>query len=129
MTIRKLFPLLLVAAATHVVAFAVLANPVSAQGLGCGWCWHWTHGSESHAFIGGRDLCGLRVYPFSEESCARCSRAKGCHTDWDPGPCHLACGPAGDDMTAIDVIHETLEARDLGAFVAAVDGAPATLGG
>ena len=54
----RVIPVAIVAVATHVVAFTVLSNPASAQGLGCGWCFHWNYGGDWHIFAGGADGCG-----------------------------------------------------------------------
>src|SRR5690606_6763441 len=89
------------------------ASESSASALGevvtCGWCWDFqTSEGWEHHFPSGGDECG---WP-SGEDCARCGGTSSCHTDFEGGRCHIACGPSGGLAAVNDEISRLLEAGD-----------------
>ena len=111
-----------VASCTIVSALALLLVgilPVEAQsqeGAGgevvCWWCWE--VGGE-HLFAHGGLGCVGGIDGTDEEQmhCSRCGRSSECHTDYQLGPCHIACGPTGDAMAALTEIQQALDGDDM----------------
>lgn len=131
---RKLY---LFVAALFVFLLAGVPTEVEAQGGGltCGWCVMdgdvvaegpgWViYENVTHAFLGGGDECGWegRDAPSIAGGpyCSRCGRTSVCHTDFRDGPCHRACGPLGDLLTALDEVEGALEGDDVTAVAAAL---------
>lgn len=97
--------------------FLAPSQPAEAQFLGevvCWWCIETEDGM--HGFtLNGRD-CGtageMPDHPIPAQ-CVRCGKTSQCHYDNQPGPCHIACGPAGDAVAALTEIQQGLEDEDI----------------
>ena len=54
--------------------------------------------------------------------CSRCGGTSQCHTgQYKNGPCHIACGPEGDDVTAaLTEVRRALDGDDVATLVLAL---------
>lgn len=102
------------AAVVSGAGLALSRVPVAARadGLTCGWCWDFDEsGGWIHHFPSGGDECG---WPSGSE-CARCGGTSSCHTEFQSGKCHIACGgqefALGDLAALIRVRDATAVAR------------------
>lgn len=75
-----------------------MPNAMAGPEVTCAWCVQISDlvGNATHAFPNPTDLCGSTQPPIpggtGEIICARCGGTSLCHTTYDPGECHLACG-------------------------------------
>lgn len=127
MTIRNSVPLMMVPVLVGLWVSAFVPEPTVAQG--CGWCeerrvWYIGFLKKKHHFPRGGVSCNWPPADY----CARCGTGLGCHTEEDWGPCHIACGPAGEPpdeeimalRDAVDEVRRALEAGDAGLAASSV---------
>ncbi len=109
----------------------VATAPLNAQGdegdeegeVVCWWCMELNDGS--HTFGYGEQGCNSDLVGPDDDNvyCSRCGRTSDCHPGrYDPGPCHIACGPAGEaeTMAALTEIQEALDGDDVEAVALAL---------
>jgi hypothetical protein len=94
-----------------IVTLAAIATGVSRMDLKaapevtCGWC-----GSSQfldgprHMFGNGGDQCLWPAPGWENVQCSRCGGTSSCHTDTQPGNCHIACG--GTEVTMVEAAVE-----------------------
>ncbi len=93
------------------------AQQTEAQFLGevvCWWCIETEDGQ--HGFTMNVRGCGSEgEYPDHPipAQCVRCGKTSECHEENWPGPCHIACGPAGDAVMAQAELQGALESEDI----------------
>lgn len=129
LSVAALFVFLVAGWPTEVVA----QDEEDDEGLTCGWCIQesdfWVIGNviiiapAEHMFPNGGDACGWDGSDESRVICSRCGGESDCHEDWDDGPCHILCGPGGDDVeyhAALTKVEEALESGDVTAVASAL---------
>lgn len=110
------------------VPFLLLAGSGSVEGqsgdVTCWWCLEVGEGEEvRHGFSLGGELCGLEGKlngHAGSTQCARCGWKSECHYEFLEGPCHRACGPAGDAVAALTEIQQALETGDIALVASAL---------
>ncbi len=129
------------------VAGLVLTQDAAAQnggggGLTCGWCvygavrdWDpeigdWVFLYMGHSFLPWGDGCGWigngggngGSHLAGEYECSRCGGTSFCHTEPDPGPCHIECGPGGGELLAAAIadLQDAIDHRDVSGIVRVV---------
>ena len=96
--------------------FIAASTPVEAQFLGEVVCWWCVEQDGEHGFtLNGRGCGSEGEYPDNPDAaqCVRCGNTSQCHEGNMPGPCHIACGSAGDAVTALAEIQQALESDDI----------------
>lgn len=102
-------------------------------GLTCGWCIQestvWVFPGSGiiiieppeHIFPDGGNECGWDGSDKPRVICSRCGGTSTCHRYWDPGPCHILCGPAGGDVAAaLNEVEDALGSGDVRAVASAL---------
>jgi hypothetical protein len=96
-------------AGTRALSAQANGNGGGGGGVTCGWCdqqnfWNANTGQfvMHHKFPNGGDECGWANGNGAgggggNDICARCS---DCHDDYEPGNCHIECGPGAGDLAA-----------------------------
>jgi len=126
-------------AALFVFLVAGLPTEAEAQGEGltCGWCivridvvvdpGRIIVFPLRHKFPGGGNECGWNGHDDYGATCSRCGRTSSCHTGSQWGPCHIACGPGGDDpgddeevAAALTEVEDALGSGDVAAVASAL---------
>lgn len=97
--------------------------PLEAQGVVCGWCqdalgfWETDDGDIyfgwAPRFVAGPGCVGLEDGVGPHFHCSRCGGTSHCHTYWMLGICHIACGPGGDALAALEEVETALQSEDM----------------
>jgi hypothetical protein len=85
--------------ATAIVGIGIAAVPAGGgEEVTCGWCgWSTFLSGPHHGFFNGADECGWPQPDWDNVQCSRCGGDSRCHTNTEPGMCHIQCGPGGGD--------------------------------
>ena len=104
--------------------FLVPSEPAEAQFLGEPVCWWCIEEGGMHSFtLNGRGCGSEGEYPDhpAPSQCVRCGGTSECHYRRKAGPCHIACGPDGDEaVVAVTEIQEAMETEDVAVVASAL---------
>lgn len=109
---------------TALLLFLVPSESAEAQSLGEVVCWWCTEEDGMHAFTLNGQGCGSEgEYPDNPvpSQCVRCGGTSECHYRRKVGPCHIPCGPDGDEaVVAVTEIQEAMETEDVAVVASAL---------